>query len=192
MTDALQKLFGSASRVKLLRLFLFNPAERLTVAEAALRAQVSEDVVRSEVSMLVGVGMLRRSRRGNVVRFGLNTAFPYYDSLQKLLLNVSGRGGEVRDRLRRTGNIKLVLIAGIFVGEWNAAIDLMVVGDRVNNTAFKKYLRSLESEIGKEIRYTLLSTKDFFYRFNMSDKLMRDTFDYPHQIVLDKLDIGLK
>ena len=50
----------------------------------------------------------------------------------------------------------------------------------------------LEAEIGKEVRYAWMSTSDFFYRLNMSDRLLRDMFDYPHAIVLDRLDIGLK
>lgn len=192
MTDALQKLFGSASRVKLLRLFLFNPHQTFTASEAAQRAQITQKNCRSEASLFVHIGLLKRNHRGNHVRYSLNEAFPYLASLQNLLLNVSQRGVEVRERLRKTGTIKLIVITGMFVGEWEASLDLLVVGDRINNRAFKKHIRTLESEIGKDIRYTLLSSTDFFYRLNMGDKLIRDTFDYPHRIVFDRLDIGLK
>jgi hypothetical protein len=53
-------------------------------------------------------------------------------------------------------------------------------------------MRRLESEIGRELRYTMLVSEDFLYRLNMNDKLVRDTFDYPHRIVFDRLNIGLK
>lgn len=192
MTDSLSKIFGSAARLKLLRLFLFNSAQSFTAIEASERAQISASSARRELEQLVQSGLLRRNRRGKQTRFDIQTDFPYLLSLQNLLLNVSGRAEEVRDRLRPTGVMKLIIISGIFVGEWGANIDLLVVGDKIKERAFRNQIRKLESEIGKEIRYTLLSSTDFLYRLNMSDKLMRDVFDFPHRIVLDKFDIGLK
>ena len=192
MTDALQKLFSSAPRVKLLRLFLFNPNDWFTYSEAANRAQTDEDDTRSEIKLFLNIGLLKRNKRGKHLRFGINESFPFLQALEDLLLNVTERGVEVRDRMKKTGAIKLVIMAGIFVGQWDSSIDLLLVGDRVRDRIFKKQIRALESEIGKEIRYVLLSNRDFFYRLNMSDKLMRDVFDYPHKIVLDRLDIGLK
>lgn len=192
MSDVLQKLFGSASRVKLLRLFLFNPKQSFTISDLSERTQTPDKNLKAELPGLVEIGVLKRNKRGKIVRFHVNEEFPYLTSLQNLLLNVSGRGEEVRDRLRGTGTIKLIIVGGIFVSEWEADTDLLVVGDRIKDRAFKTHIRKLEAEIGKEIRYALLSTQDFFYRLNMSDKLMRDVFDLPHRILLDRLDIGLK
>ena len=53
-------------------------------------------------------------------------------------------------------------------------------------------MRKLESEIGRDLRYALLGSEDFAYRLNMNDKLVRDIMDYPHRIVFDRLNIGLK
>ena len=53
-------------------------------------------------------------------------------------------------------------------------------------------VRKLESELGKELRYTALSTDQFLYRLQMNDHLIKDIFDYPHTLVYDKLNIGLK
>jgi hypothetical protein len=192
MTDSLSKIFGSTARLKLLRLFLFNPAHSFTAIEAAERAQVSPSSARRELEALVQSGLLHRNRRGKQIRFDIQADFPYLLSLQNLLLNVSGRAEEVLSRLRPTGVMKLIIISGIFVGEWGANVDLLVVGDKIKERAFRNQIKKLEAEIGKEIRYTLLSSADFLYRLNMSDKLMRDVFDFPHRIVFDKFDIGLK
>ena len=53
-------------------------------------------------------------------------------------------------------------------------------------------MRTFESEIGRELRYAMLAASDFGYRLNMNDKLVRDVMDYPHRIVFDRLNIGLK
>ncbi len=192
MTDPLSKLFGSDARLKLLRLFLFNPAQSFTLSEAAVRIRTDKSETRGELSLLVQSGLLKQNRRGKQIRYEIRTDFTYLLALQNLLLNISTRGEDVREQLYRTGSFKLIVIAGMFMGEWGTNIDLLVVGDKIKERSFKNQIKKLEAEIGKEIRYTLLSNQEFLYRLNMSDKLMRDVFDFPHRIVLDKFDIGLK
>lgn len=192
MTDSLQKIFGSAARLKLLRLFLFNPQRAFSASDAALRAQIAPAEARSELANLSASGLIRKSRRGRETKYDVNAGYPYLLSLQNLLLNVTSRGEDVKARLRPAGNLKLIVIGGMFMGEWEASLDLLVVGDRVKERTLKSQIKKLEAEIGKEIRYALLGSQDFHYRLNMSDKLLRDVFDFPHRIVLDKLDMGLK
>ena len=132
----------------------------------------------------------KRSKRG--LRYMLNEKFPYLIGLQNLLLNAPARGEEMYEHIRRTGTIKLIVLAGVFVGDWEGSIDLLVVGDRVKERRLKDRIHLLEAEIGKELRYAYLTTSDFFYRLNISDRLVRDVFDFPHKVTLDRLDIGLK
>jgi hypothetical protein len=192
MTDGLQKLFGSPARVKLLRLFLFNPRQSFTLADAAKRARVPDAEARKELRVFENAKLIVRAPRGKGVRYVLNTEFEYTAALQNLLLNAPERGADIVERIRRTGTLKLVMLSGIFLGEWEGTLDLLVVGDRMKDKKLRDAIRKLEAEIGKEIRYTLLATDDFFYRLNLNDKLVRDVLDYPHQIVLDRLDVGLK
>ena len=189
--DVLPKLFGSAARVKLLRLFLFNPGVIFTCEEAASRARVPVREVAHELGSFATIKLLSRSR-GKVQKYTLNLEFPQVSQLQDLLLNASTRADDIYKRLSRIGNIKLVVVAGIFLGEWEGRIDLLIVADRVKEERLRKIVRVLESEIGREIRYGVLSTQEFFYRLNMNDHLVRDVLDYKHRIVYDRLDIGLE
>jgi len=192
MTDGLQKLFGSPARVKLLRLFLFNPRQSFTLADAAKRSRVPEDEARKEIALFLRAELINRTPRGKGVRYVLNGEFEYVAALQNLLLNAPARGNDIVERVRGTGTLKLVVLSGIFLGEWDSSLDLFLVGDRIKEKKLREQIRKLEAEIGKEIRYTLLSTENFFYRLNLNDKLVRDVLDYSHTIVLDRLDIGLK
>jgi hypothetical protein len=192
MTDTLIKLFGSAPRVKLLRLFLFNPRHSFTVSLAATRARVKEAEARSEIQMLLRIGVVERKTRSSVPRYGINAESSYILALQNLLLNTPARAGEMYQRLRGVGTLKLVVVAGIFANEWEGRLDLLIVGERIKESKLITQIKLLESEIGKEVRYASMSNEDFFYRLNMNDRLVRDVFDYPHKIVHDRLDIGLK
>ena len=48
----------------------------------------------------------------------------------------------------------------------------------------------IESEIGKEIAYTIFDTTDFEYRLGIHDRLVRDILDYPHMTLIDKFGLG--
>lgn len=192
MADPLQILFGSPTRIKLLRLFLFNLGQSFNTAEAATRARVDKKEARHELDLFYRAGLLKRSRRRGILYFSLRSDFEYLRALQGLLLNAPARGADILRRLRGAGNIRFVALSGIFTGEWDGTLDLIVVGDRVSEGKFRSRIKRLEAELGKELRYALLNSQDFYYRLNMNDKLLRDVLDYNHRIVLDRIGTGLK
>jgi hypothetical protein len=50
----------------------------------------------------------------------------------------------------------------------------------------------MEVELGRELHYAVLSTPDFLYRTSVGDKLVRDIFDFRHQVALNKNLIAAK
>jgi hypothetical protein len=56
----------------------------------------------------------------------------------------------------------------------------------------ERIVRSLESEMGKDIRYAVLTAPDFSYRMGMNDKLVRDVLDFPHRVLLDKIGLSIQ
>jgi hypothetical protein len=124
--------------------------------------------------------------------YSLNPNFEYLVSLQNLILNTPIRGQEIYERINAAGIIKLLVTSGIFTGQSDVSLDLLIVGDRIKDRILKDKLRILESEIGRELRYTYFSTEEFFYRLNINDRLVRDVFDFPHDIIFDRLEIGLR
>jgi len=191
MADGLEKLFGNSARVKLLRLFLFNPRQTFSLADIANRSRVGEKEVRKELQLFLSAKMIERTVRGRGVRYSLSKKFEYTAAMQNLLLNAPRRSSDIVTRLRGVGVMRMIILAGIFMGEWEEGLDILLVADRVNERRLRERIRTLEAEIGKEIRYALLSSNDFYYRVNMNDKLVRDVLDYPHVVVFDRLNIGI-
>jgi hypothetical protein len=111
--------------------------------------------------------------------------------LQAFLINATIiKNSELIKHISRIGKIKLIVISGVFINERDETrLDLLVVGDHLRRTAFENIIKHLEAEMGKELKYALFETTDFMYRLNMYDKLVRDIFDYPHQIVVDKIGV---
>ena len=185
------KLFGSVARVRILRLFLFNPKKIFTEADAAARAHIVGPEARRELRILGEAGCVRKLS-GTPARYSADARCPFLLSLREMLLNAPLQGNDVYARVRGTGTIKLVVLSGIFTDNTETHLDLLIVGDRIHERKLQTAIQLLEADIGTELQFTALTTEEFMYRQTVSDRLLRDVFDYPHKIVFDKLDIGLK
>ena len=91
--------------------------------------------------------------------------------------------------VRKAGIMDFVVIAGIFVRDFDQRLDILLGMKKYSAMKVETAIRSLESELGVEIRYSAFESEDLKYRIGMYDKLTRDVFDYPHQIIVDKIGI---
>ena len=190
--ETLSKLFGSEAKVKIMRLFLFNPETVFETSDIADRVKEDISRVRKEVNGLEKIDLIKQRAKHNSNKKGyaLNTTFGYLTPLQNFLINVEPLNSkEIVKRISKLGTIKLILIAGVFIQEPESRVDMLIVGDHVKKASLEHTVKTLESEIGKELKYAYFTTEDFNYRNGMCDKLTRDILDYPHKKVLNRLGI---
>lgn len=199
--DILGKIFGSPARVKIMKLFISNTETDFDIKEIEKRALVSSTSATKELKVLVGVSFVKEkkvfreivtktkgAKKKRIQGYILNPDFEYLIPLKNLLLDThSLENGEIRDLFRKVGNIKMIVLSGIFIHDPDSRADILIVGDNIDNSSFSRAIKILESRIGKELRYILFETDDFKYRLQMYDKLLRDVFDYPHKKIIDKL-----
>ena len=188
--EPLAKIFGSPARLKMLRLFMFNQQSAFTPAEIASRAKLSVEAVRRELSDLVASGLLRKKGARAAARFQVNPKFEHLAALETFIRETTSvRPQDILASLRRAGVVRLVVLSGFFTGVIEPQVDLLVVGDRIEDKALVSSVRSLEAELGREIRYASFATEDFRYRRGVYDRLLRDVFDYPHKVLADKIGL---
>ena len=198
--DPLSILFGTTARVKLLRFFLFNPSKEFTFDEISRRAKLVRRTARTEMNALERAEVIRKKqivvvsertgRKQKVQWYGLNKEFPELQALQTFLFETAPINGKtVMKHLRKVGPIDFVVVAGIFSREFDRRLDVMVSMKKLSESKIENAIRSLESELGVEIRYSAMVSEDLKYRVGMYDKLTRDVFDYPHQILVDKIGV---
>src|SRR5581483_8723171 len=149
--ETLAKLFGSETKVKIMRLFLFNPETVFTTTEIAERVNDSVSKVRGEISNIEKTGLVKNRNKNGKKGFILNPEFSYLTPLQNFLINVEPlKPKELTKRLSRLGKINLIITAGVFIQDPESRADLLVVGDNVKKANLEKTIKTLESEIGKE------------------------------------------
>ncbi len=188
--EQLSKLFGTNARLKVLRLFLFNPEASFAMDQIALRAKLSPSVARKEVGDLLSSQLLRKKlvRREN--RYQINPRFPHLAALDHFIRETTAvHPQKVVTALKKAGPLRLVALSGLFTAVIEPQIDLLVVGDNLNERVLTQAVRGLEAELGREIRYAAFPTADFRYRMGVYDRLLRDVFDYPHRLLVDKIGV---
>lgn len=196
----LEKLFGSIARVKLMKLFLFNPDSVFLTADIISKTKIDGSHINKEIKLLEEVGMIRKrgflqlstdgKKKTKKTGFILNPNFKFLSQLQNLLINNEAlQSGDIINRLNKTGKLQLVIISGLFIQAPETRVDLFVVADNIKDRTFKRVISEMEADIGKELRYSLLSTEDYKYRYNVCDRLVRDIFEYPHEVIVDRLGL---
>jgi hypothetical protein len=125
-----------------------------------------------------------------VSNWHLEPNFEYLLPLQNLLINTRPlRPNEILKRLANVGKLKMVIVAGVFIQNLDSRVDLLIVGDNLKRASIDRIVKIMEAEIGKELVFAAFETADFHYRLGMYDKLIRDILDYPHQKLLDRLNL---
>ena len=200
MADPLSILFGSQARVKLLRFFLFNPSKEFSFDDISKRARLVRRTARTEINALEKAGVIvkrtmyvpidGKSKKMKVLGFALDKSFPELQALQTFLFETAPIDGKnLLVHLRQAGVIDFLVIAGVFVREFDQQLDVLISMKKISQAKVEKAIRALESEIGVEIRFAVMSNEDLLYRVGMYDKLTRDLFDYKHQILVDRIGV---
>jgi len=199
--DFFAAFLGNQNRARLLRLFVLNQPQVFTKALASKRAGVGAGVVGREIQALEKLGVLKKAKlsiqigkekrmvtgkqKGDAWAF--DASFKHASALSKFLHEVSPvQHKTIVDALKRSGRLAAVILSGSFMGDPTRPVDLIVAADGLNESRLEQIIKGLEPQFGREIRYAVFTGPEFRYRLTVQDRLIRDTLDYPHLVLLDK------
>ncbi len=138
----------------------------------------------------LAAGLVRKKGTNSPLRYQTNPRFEQLEALDIFVRDTTSiRPKNIIAALRRAGVLRVVALSGLFMGVLESQIDLLVAGDNLDERALASVVRTLEAELGREIRYASFATADFRYRLGVYDRLLRDVFDYPHRLLVDKIGL---
>ncbi len=193
----LEHLFGSKTRVRLLRLFLHHPEEAFFVRELARKTHFQMNAVRRELENLTKFGALMESKQlaadrekgpsGQRRYYKLNTDFVLYPELRALLMKsqVLLEQNFVK-RVQDMGTVKYLALTGRFVDMPDLSTDLLVIG-KVNRERLERLIHDFERELGASVRFTVLTGQEFQYRKQVGDKFIYSILEAKKVVVVDEL-----
>mgnify|MGYP001559788823 FL=1 len=203
MEKTLSYLFGSPQKLKMLRLFYRNADLSFSVADIERYTNIQKLAIKNELQRLIRTGIVNKKIRISTIGgtvdgkksqktdvFYVNINFELFRELKVLLMRTdSALGKKLTEIIPRLGKVKLAVLSGFFINNPESRVDILIVGDNLNRKKVRAFLVRLEAETGKSLSYSVMNSEEFKYRMNMFDRFLADILEFPHQKLVNKLNV---
>ncbi|MDO8551250.1 MAG: hypothetical protein Q7S03_01025 [bacterium] len=182
----LRDLLISRVRVKLLEIFLINPAEMYHVRDLVRRAGEEINAVRRELAHLEKVGFLKKETRGNRLYYWPRKDYPFYRELCAMVAKTTGVGEEIMKNRSKLGKIEFVCFSEKFVKKLareKDEVDILVVGDVVL-PELAALIREEENKRSAEVNYTVMTGEEFDFRKRRRDPFLLGILTNPKIMII--------
>ncbi|MFH0854484.1 MAG: hypothetical protein V1891_03250 [bacterium] len=189
----LEQFFGSKTRYELLNFFFNNKKRSFYVRELASLTKMQLNSIRRELENLVKFGILtedknyRSSDEDKNKNFNLpikrryyklNKDFVLYGEIETLIIKSKLLlENKLIEKLGAMGQIKTLLLTGIFTGAKNSPVDILIIGEIKNKENLKILIHEFGNFINKDINYSLLTDDEYKYRWGIKDKFLFSILD---------------
>lgn len=186
-----EQLFGSKTRVKLLKLFYGNPNRSFYVREITRKIDEQINSVRRELSNLLSIGIITSETTNNRLYYEVNQAYELYQPLGLIFggapSTMKTEANEPVDdnSIKSLGNVEVALYTGQFTRDDSSGVDILIVGN-INQNRLTKFITELELAEGKELRYAIMPLQEFNYRRQIKDRFITDVLKAKNQILVDR------
>ncbi len=183
----LEDIIDSKHESAILSFFLVAPERSFSAIEISRRLQVPQNKATLALNKLVQHGQLvsfsKRGKRYYIV----NSKYKLMPEIKAYLLK---NGVKYEDELyvaiKKLGDVKAAYLSGLFVGEPNLPVDILLVG-KPNLTKLDEFLKNLERIMDQEVNYSIMTVEEFLERKGTFDRFIKDIFDYRHLVVVDEV-----
>lgn len=185
-----EKLFGSKTRAKLLKLFFENPEKSFYVREMTRVIDEQINSVRRELLNLESIGIIKNETFDNKVYYSANNKHPFYrpmiDIFSKKIDTVRDKDikeSTWEDYCRPVKNyLKGLVITNRLPGQ--DGVDLLIIGND-KTKKLTRWAEVIEKKQGKPLNYVILSVDDFSYRKSVRDRFIMEILEMEISEIID-------
>ena len=186
MVTLLSDILDSNQPGDLLAFFLVAPARSFSIKELAVRLHTTGPRIKSAAGKLERQSLLKSFTKNQTKFYLLNLKHPQVAKLREHCLAEQGPWpDELFGSLKKLGQLSGIFLSGLFVGRNELPVDVLLVG-KVSLSKLDEFLKQAQKLTGSEINYSIMTRDEFQLRRNTFDRFIKDIFDYPHVVVLDK------
>lgn len=188
----LEHLFGSKTRVKLLTIFVHHPDTAYFVRELTRMTHLQINAVRRELQNLEDLQLIVPHSESNAAHpdkkhYRVNIEHIIYPELRALLMKAELLvEHDLAQKIIQAGTIHYLALTGMFVGETDAATDMLIVGS-VGKEKLGKLIQKFERELNREINFTVMTPAEYKYRKDMTDRFLYSILERKKLVVVDQL-----
>jgi len=157
----LNSLITSQTRIKLLLKFFMNSSTKAHLRGLESEFGESTNGIRVELNRLEQAGLLLSLRDGNRKFYSANTRHPLFMDIHNLILKEKGIDTIIENVVNRLGNLTRIYLAGDLAhGKNSDIIELIIIGDDVDESYLNKKIVQCEKVTGRNISSRLISRKE--------------------------------
>ena len=150
----LETLITSKTRLRLLIKFFLNIANKGYLNSLANEFGESTNSVRKELNNLTSAGYLEKHNQNNKVIYKANSSHPLFKVIQKIVKKHLGIEEILETILKRIGDVKKIMILGDYAeGIDSGHIEILIVGDEVNEYYLKEITPKIEKKINRKVSF---------------------------------------
>jgi uncharacterized protein len=183
---AMDKLFVSRVRVKLLNYFLMNPDVPVHLRGAVRELKEEINAVRRELNRMEEVKLLTSESRGNRKYYMLNRQGPFVEELTGIVYKTFGLGGDIIRNESRLGDVKFAVLTSDYITRVTSSshnVDLVLIGE-INMDELEEIISTTEAKEKREVNYTVLKTTEFELRKRRKDSFVMELLLTPKLMLL--------
>jgi predicted nucleotidyltransferase len=168
----------SKARQRLLAYYFTNPTARHHLRHVAGLLGVDPSNLSKELRRLEQEGLFQSEMSGHQKYFRLNREYPLFDEVRSIVAKTIGAIPAIEQSLRKVGGISEAYLYGSFArNQQDAAsdIDVLVIGNPKARILAEE-IQKLERHLGREINYTVLSTREFESRRARKDAFLENVW----------------
>ncbi len=186
---SLEKIFGSRTRVKLLRLFFENPYKSFFVREITRVVDEQVNSVRRELANLENLGLIKRTVDDKKIFYGTNRTYPYLQPFTDLFSRKTVPKKEDPTDLWQelAGPVRDILGAVVMVDRipGDNGVEMLIVGDD-RTKRLSNWAGVVEQRFARPINFVILSKEDYFFRRSVKDEFVEELFAASYHPVYDQ------
>jgi len=161
----LERLFTSKTRVKILRVLIFNSSRQFHLRELSREIKKTPIYVKKELENLKKLNLIKESKKRNLSLFQINKESVIFPELKNIFIKTEFLGDIIGKSLKNL-KIDFAFIFGSFarnIENKDSDIDLFIVGD-INEHTLLRIIQKIEKQTGREINYILWKKSIFLKR----------------------------
>ena len=185
-----------------MKLFLLHQADKFYLRELARNLGLQLNSVRRELINLEKIGLIKtestktegeqplvKEALQDKKYYKVNPDFILFEELKALFLKSQlTHERDFTEKLTKIGNVRLLILTGLFVNFDESPVDIFVVGD-VDKNKLVKVVKELEEQLLKEVNYVAISKEEFDYRREITDVFLYNILEGKKIVIIDEDEI---
>ena len=152
MQTMLDILIQSKTRLKLLLRFFLNPESSAYLRGLAQEFDESTNAVRVELNRFEEAGLIRSHKDGNKKMYQVNTKFPMFNELQKIVFKHFGIDQIIEQVIEKLGDVEAVYLTGDLArGLDSKVVDVTLIGKNIDNSYLARLVEKAEELIDLKV-----------------------------------------